>query len=175
MDYNWLLTTIAQSSAALVGISSGFLILRISLFANRKNNLENEVSDYEILLIDKYRSFHGDIKDIPDYEEPKKIYNDKKRRMKELRFPYIVFIGLTGIVWLLWFGLYRPVEQLSKFTFNYSNIQNIKIYFFIGLGILGFYLIVEVFNAAYPNLLNSLKNKLVKSKDFKKDKTKEST
>ena len=36
MEYNWLLTTIAQSSAALVTISIAFFVLRIGMYRNEK-------------------------------------------------------------------------------------------------------------------------------------------
>ncbi len=48
MDYNWLLTTIAQSSAALVGISSGFLILRIRILNSSRSDLNNDTANMDL-------------------------------------------------------------------------------------------------------------------------------
>jgi len=89
MDYNWLLATIAQSSAALVGISSGFLVLRINMFINERRYIMQEIKDRkdEIekdvdKIIDNRQIAGGDNRIL----EQKILYDKKLTELDEKNF-----------------------------------------------------------------------------------------
>ena len=149
MHYNWLLTTIAQSSAALVGISSGFLILRISMYVNQKINLKNIKSQSELIKAEQTSGLFG--------RRLENLTEEGKVDLREISFPYTVLIGLIGIPWLI-VVLGQSVNQLSKFIVDSSDVQCIKFSFFGGLFILAFYLIVEVFYVALFKFRNKENN-----------------
>lgn len=154
MDYNWLLTTIAQSSAALVGISSGFIILRISLYINKKSSIENQINDSGRAILENDRRRHGDIKNTPDHFPLKQHYNKLKNELSNLKFPNKIWIGIIGIVWLMGFSIYYPVTLIPNdslgydITWGFCTPSFLKNTFFIGLLILLSYLLSEIIYVA---------------------------
>ncbi len=158
MDYNWLLTTIAQSSAALVGISSGFLILRINMFLNER---KKEISVFEDIeyqyqeLKEKVEGWQcGDKQNIINFPLDciKDDYDITKKRLKRKPFPYTILIGTSGVLWLIGFGIIYPVWLIPQTYLDYDCTLYLKITFIIGLCILVCYLICEIIK--YINFSN---------------------
>ena len=107
-DYNWLLSTIAQSSAALVGISSGFMILRISLHLSDIANIRNNMEIFRL-------KYHGQTDQVERFELFKRLQSDLERRRV---FPKRLYFGLSGILLLFIVGIIVPVYLIPNHTLS---------------------------------------------------------
>jgi len=163
MEYNWLLTTIAQSSAALVGISSGFLILRINMLFNVRRDIRSDIKECENKFeeaFDLYRGINGKGTIRTSGRAAvyvvglKQSWDELNKRLKE--FPYRIFIGIIGIFWLIGFSIIYPVSIIPQANSSQAYFNNhytwcffkttyfLKWTFGIGIGWLVMYLIVEI-------------------------------
>lgn len=159
MDYNWLLTTIVQSSATLIGIFSAFIILRISLMHYEKISYDilalNYSTSLAILNISKpdmsinhyKKENHNSVRQIitSSFKTLKDIETFASHYIKKnKKIPNNLYIGFVGIVWLIIFSLICPLFLINKEYLN-EYIKYIIIFDFgFGVFLLLIYLISEI-------------------------------
>ena len=139
MDYNWLLTTIAQSSAALVAIFSGFIVLRISLLSSLKQDLFLQKQNILIDIIGSSKN-----REEKEKEMLEECADTVSNLLLKMRMPKNLYIGLIGIFWLIIFCIILPVYLIPKENLDSHIIYLLKFDFLVGLFLFITYIISEI-------------------------------
>ena len=106
-DPNWLYSTIAQSSAAIVAIVGGFITATVLMLTAEKRSLVTQVSDKRRMLDSLEQSDAEEmISDIVALDSEIPILED---RIKAFSYPPNLIWGLVVLGFLAIFGILIPV------------------------------------------------------------------
>jgi len=114
-DPNWLYSTIAQSSAAIVAIIGGFITATILGLIAEKKSLVKQLSGKRKNL-DSLKEHHLDVM-IVNLEEQEKEIANLETHIKEFSYPPYLGWGVVVLGFLAVFGILLPVLIMANEAF----------------------------------------------------------
>jgi len=130
-DPNWLYSTIAQSSAAIVAIIGGFITATILGLIAEKKSLVKQFSDKRKNL-DSLKKHHLDVMIVNIKEQENEIAN-LETRIREFSYPPNLGWGVVVLGFLAFFGILLPVLIMATETFfSWAKLLTL-ITFWLGL------------------------------------------
>ncbi len=150
-DPNWLYSTIAQSSAAIVAIVGGFITASVLMLTAEKRNLTNQLSEKKIRL-EKLKS-ERDTRNVSlNLAEELKLVDNRdiallegeisnlNSHIKTFSYPPNLWWGVGVLGFLAVFGILFPVFMI--WTELYSDIAKKLIVYCFFAGILGLFVYI---------------------------------
>ncbi len=110
-DPNWLYSTIAQSSAAIVAIVGGFITASVLMLITEKRNLRNRLTDMEFYLNNEGKYPLLDTRSI-QYQK-----TDLEKRIEKFSYPPNLKRGVAVLGFLAVFGIITPVIIIANEAF----------------------------------------------------------
>jgi len=130
-DPNWLYSTIAQSSAAIVAIIGGFITATILGLIAEKKSLVKQLSNKRRNL-DSLKKHHLDVMIVNIKEQEDEIAN-LETRIKEFSYPPNLGWGVAVLGFLTFFGILLPVLIMANEAFfSWAKLLTL-ITFWLGL------------------------------------------
>ncbi len=105
-DPNWLYSTIAQSSAAIVAIIGGFITASVLMLTAEKRNLKNQRDDKKFYLQNKDKYILLGTRSLQILEQE---ITDLEARIKAFSYPPNLKMGAYVLGFLAVFGIIMPV------------------------------------------------------------------
>jgi hypothetical protein len=130
-DPNWLYSTIAQSSAAIVAIIGGFITATILGLTAEKKSLVKQLGVKERNL-DSLKQYHLDVITV-NMEDLEKDIANLKIQIKEFSYPPNLGWGIIVLGFLAFFGILLPVLIMANEAFfSWAKLLTL-ITFWLGL------------------------------------------
>lgn len=130
-DPNWLYSTIAQSSAAIVAIIGGFITATILRLTAEKQSLVKQLSGKRKNL-DSLKKHHLDVMIVNIKEQEDEIAN-LETRIKEFSYPTNLGWGVVVLGFLAFFGILLPILIMANEAFfSWAKLLTL-ITFWLGL------------------------------------------
>ena len=138
-DPNWLYSTIAQSSAAIVAIVGGFITASVLMLTAEKRNLKNQRANKKFYLQNKDKYPLLDTRSLQILEQE---ITDLDARIKAFSYPPNWGWGIGVLGYLAVFGILFPVFMI--WTEFYSDIIKKLVVYCFYAGILGLFAFIAV-------------------------------
>lgn len=139
-DPNWLYSTIAQSSAAIVAIIGGLITATILGLTAEKKSLIKQLSVKQKNL-DSLKKHHLDVITV-NIEDLEKSIADLEIRIKEFGYPTNLGWGIVVLGFLAFFGILLPILIIANEAF-FSWAKLLTLITF-SLGLIGVFTYVVV-------------------------------
>jgi len=144
-DPNWLYSTIAQSSAAIVAIVGGFITATVLMLTSEKRSLKNQLADKKSQL--KAREVYRDQvvlgENMEEWEERvrprtedislKFEITNLETRLRTFSYPQNLGWGVAVLGYLAVFGILLPVLVIWKEAYFYAAKTLTMASFYIGI------------------------------------------
>jgi len=139
-DPNWLYSTIAQSSAAIVAIIGGFITATVLTISSEKRSLKR-LWDIKRIQMDQLDEKFANKQDLETEKSLITIEAAEARfHLESITTPKFIWLGIAVLAYLSITGILLPVIALGYEIFN-STLRNWIIILF-SLGIIGIFVYI---------------------------------
>ncbi len=139
-DPNWLYSTIAQSSAAIVAIIGGFITATVLMLTAEKRSLVTQVSDKR-RMSDSLQKTNAD-EVIPNILALESEIPILEGRIKAFSYPPNLIWGLVVLGFLAIFGILIPVIIIAyEVFFSWAKLLTLTTF---SIGLIGIFIYVVV-------------------------------
>jgi len=150
IDPNWLYSTIAQSSAAIVAIIGGFITASVLMLNSEKRSLKNQLSSKKARLKELEELEKNAEPGLFGVELPKEKsvltgeIADIKSRLKSFSYPPNLGWGLFVLLILAVFGIITPLLVIFTQSFTNTNSLIVMISFIVSLFAMFLYIAMQI-------------------------------